>query len=141
MSLNVTFFFFFLIYIYWLTINFVTIWYFFVTKKFFSLKFVTIVTFCCSDLTITNSSKFILWMYPIFLEKLRSVLWRKKLRFVKKLDLFLCRLKKKRFVKKNQICFYIDKKLDLLKKKISNLFLFIKKIKILSRKNQICFEQ
>ena len=28
--------------------NFVTIWYFFVTKKFSSLKFVTLVTFYCS---------------------------------------------------------------------------------------------
>ena len=34
-------------------------------------------------------------------------------------------IKKKRFVKKNQIYFYIDKKLDLLKKKMSDLLLDI----------------
>ena len=35
-----------------------------------------------------------LWMYPLFLEKFRFVLWIKELRFVKK----------------NQTCFYVDKK-------------------------------
>ena len=39
------------------------------------------------------------------------------------LDLFLCRKKKYRFVKKNQICFYVDKK----------------KKKRFVKKNQICF--
>ena len=42
--------------------------------------------------------------------------------------------KKKRFVKKNQICFYIDKKLDLLKKKMSEMFLCIKKLRFYQEK-------
>ena len=33
------------------------------------------------------------------------------------LDLFLCRKKKYRFVKKNQICFYVDKKKKICKEK------------------------
>ena len=66
-----------------------------------------------TNLTNINSNKFILWMYPLLLKKSDLFLWIKEneIWFIKKkLDLFLCRQKKKKkFCEQNQIRVCIKK--------------------------------
>ena len=61
-------------------------------------------------MTNINSNKFILWMYPLILEKFRSIFENKENWFDS--------------LKRNQICFCLDK---------------IKKKKKFCKENQICF--